>query len=84
MGQEFVSVLIVGAGPTGLVAANLLGQFGIETLLIERNTRLNDLPRAIAIDDEGLRICQALGLGDEILEEYCQASGHNISHSSNS
>lgn len=66
--NTLVSVLVVGAGPTGLVAANLLGQFGIQTLLIERNTGLNDSPRAISIDDEGLRICQALGLRDEIVE----------------
>ena len=59
-------VAIIGAGPTGLTAANLLGQAGIETLLIERNARLSADPRAITIDDEGLRICQALGLIDEV------------------
>ncbi|GHO83472.1 hypothetical protein KSZ_14780 [Dictyobacter formicarum] len=59
-------VAIVGAGPTGLVAANLLGQAGIETLLLERNAGLGEQPRAITIDDEGLRICQAIGLADEI------------------
>jgi 3-(3-hydroxy-phenyl)propionate hydroxylase len=62
-----VSVLIVGAGPTGLVAANLLGLYGIKTLLIERNPALSTFPRAISIDDEGLRICQALGSGPEVL-----------------
>jgi 3-(3-hydroxy-phenyl)propionate hydroxylase len=68
MTRKFVSILIVGAGPTGLTAANLLGKSGIETLLIERNTGLSDSPRAITIDDEGLRICQALGLRDQVLE----------------
>jgi 3-(3-hydroxy-phenyl)propionate hydroxylase len=62
-----VRVAIIGAGPTGLVAANLLGQAGIETLLLERNAGLSSDPKAITIDDEGLRICQALGLIDEIL-----------------
>lgn len=60
-------VAIIGAGPTGLAAANLLGQAGIETLLIERHAGLSNDPKAITIDDEGLRICQALGLGTEIL-----------------
>ena len=68
MSDELVSVVIVGAGPTGLAAANLLGQYGIETIVVERNKALSDLPRAITIDDEGLRICQTLGLGDEVLE----------------
>jgi 3-(3-hydroxy-phenyl)propionate hydroxylase len=67
MTDEYVPVVIVGAGPTGLAAANLLGQYGIETLLIERNTALIGIPRAITIDDEGLRICQAVGLRDEVL-----------------
>src|SRR5215472_2077549 len=68
MDNNFVPVVIIGAGPTGLTAANLLGQYGIEALLVERNDALSDLPRAITIDDEGLRICQALGLRDEVLD----------------
>ncbi len=61
-------VVIAGAGPTGLTAANLLGKAGIETLLLEHNAGLSHHPKAITIDDEGLRICQALGLRDAILE----------------
>jgi len=66
--QSFApSVVIVGAGPTGLAAANLLGIAGIQTLVLERNAELSDCPKAISIDDEGLRICQAMGLIDEIV-----------------
>jgi 3-(3-hydroxy-phenyl)propionate hydroxylase len=61
-----VAIVIVGAGPTGLAAANLLGQAGIETLIFERNPGLSEYPKAISIDDDGLRICQAMGLIDEI------------------
>ncbi len=61
-----VSVLIVGAGPTGLAAANFLGLADIDTLLIERNPTLSDIPRAIALDDEGLRICQNMGLSTQV------------------
>ncbi len=64
--DEFVPVVIVGGGPTGLIAANLLGLAGIETLVIERNTYLSNSPKALSLDDEGLRICQAAGLGDAI------------------
>ncbi len=62
-----VAVVIVGAGPVGLATANLLGMAGIETLVIERNAGVYAFPRAIALDDEGLRVCQALGLVDEVL-----------------
>jgi 3-(3-hydroxy-phenyl)propionate hydroxylase len=36
MNQAHYSVVIVGAGPTGLILANFLGQYGIRTALIER------------------------------------------------
>ncbi len=64
--DEFVPVVIVGAGPTGLAAGNLLGMAGIPTLIIERNTGLSNIPKAIALDDEGLRICQTMGLSTAI------------------
>lgn len=64
--DEFVPVVIVGGGPTGLAVGNLLGQAGIETLIIERNMSLSSSPKALSLDDEGLRICQAMGLGDVI------------------
>ncbi len=62
-------VIIVGAGPTGLMAANLLGKAGIATLVMEQHAGLSNEPRAITIDDEGLRICQAIGLADTICEQ---------------
>lgn len=61
-----VAIVIVGAGPTGLTAANLLGQEGIEALVLERQAGTGDVPRAITLDDEGLRICQAMGLYEAV------------------
>ncbi|HTI15530.1 MAG TPA: FAD-dependent monooxygenase [Dictyobacter sp.] len=59
-------VIIVGAGPTGLLAANMLGQAGIETLVLEQQSDLVRQPRAVTIDDEGLRIIQMVGLMDQV------------------
>ena len=64
--QAQYPVIIVGAGPVGLVAANLLGQAGIPALLIERNAGLSQQTKADALDEESLRLCQALGLGEAI------------------
>ncbi len=76
------SVVIVGAGPVGLVAANLLGQAGISVLIVEREAGLYPHPRAISIDDEGLRICQALGSGKEILDQtLLNIQAHYLSRS---
>src|SRR5579864_375742 len=66
--EKRVPVIIVGAGPTGLTMGNLLGMAGIDTLILERNSSLSDLPKAIALDDEALRICQAMGLLEPVLQ----------------
>lgn len=64
----YFSVIIIGAGPTGLTMGNLLGMYGIDVLILERNVGLSDLPRAISLDDEGLRVCQAMGLSHAVIE----------------
>ena len=61
-----VEVAIVGAGPVGLMTANLLGLAGIRVLVLERNAGLLGLPRAIAYDAETLRLFSQVGLFDEI------------------
>ncbi|NNF78163.1 MAG: NAD(P)-binding protein, partial [Rhizobiales bacterium] len=70
-----VPVLIVGAGPTGLLTANLLGTYGVECLVIERNPALTDHPKAILLDDEGLRALQAAGLADEVMAQVILGYG---------
>lgn len=53
-------VLVVGAGPVGVVAALLLAQRGIRTLVVERHTEVYPLPRAVHVDDEIRRVLQGL------------------------
>jgi 3-(3-hydroxy-phenyl)propionate hydroxylase len=59
-------VAIVGAGPVGLMTANLLGLAGIRVVVLERNKGLLGLPRAIAYDAETLRLFTQVGLFNEI------------------
>src|SRR5271166_2187796 len=61
-----VEVAVVGAGPVGLMVANLLGLAGVRVLALERNQGLLGLPRAIAYDAETLRLFAQVGLFDEI------------------
>lgn len=63
-------VAVLGAGPTGLTIANLLGRAGVQVILIERNTSTVGEPRAVSIDDESLRTMQATGLLDEMLGDF--------------
>ncbi len=65
-------IIIVGAGPVGLTLANLLGPTGLRVLVVEKELALPDQPRAVALDDESLRIWQQCGLAAEILPFVAQ------------
>tara|TARA_B110000902_G_scaffold138396_1_gene160009 strand:+ start:7164 stop:8660 length:1497 start_codon:yes stop_codon:yes gene_type:complete len=62
-------VIICGLGPVGATLANLLGLSGISTLVIEREKSAYQLPRAVHLDDEIMRIFQTIGIADEFVQE---------------
>ncbi|WP_420226447.1 bifunctional 3-(3-hydroxy-phenyl)propionate/3-hydroxycinnamic acid hydroxylase [Pigmentiphaga litoralis] len=62
----FYDVAIVGFGPSGAVAAGLLGGQGLTVHVCDRQHTVYDKPRAIAIDHEILRVFQQLGIVDKI------------------
>ncbi|MDP9984762.1 3-(3-hydroxy-phenyl)propionate hydroxylase [Pseudarthrobacter oxydans] len=55
-------VVVVGAGPSGLAVATLLGQYGVECLVLDRWEGVYPLPRAVHLDDEVYRILDSLGV----------------------
>lgn len=69
------SVGIVGAGPTGLMLANLLGKAGVKTLLVEANAATVGEPRAVSIDDESLRVVNEIDLLDKVGAELVSGYG---------
>lgn len=79
-------VAIIGFGPSGAVAAALLGQAGVRTLVLDRSHDVYPKPRAIALDHEIMRVFQNLGLADTVLphcepftpSEYFGADGRLI------
>ncbi|GAB7541099.1 bifunctional 3-(3-hydroxy-phenyl)propionate/3-hydroxycinnamic acid hydroxylase [Cupriavidus sp. 8B] len=60
-------VAIIGAGPVGLMIANILGLQGVRVVLVEKLDQIIDYPRAIGLDDEALRVFQSVGLADALL-----------------
>ena len=60
-----VPVLIIGAGPTGLTAATLLGQYGVRCLVLDRWEGVYPQPRAVHLDDEIYRILARMGVAEE-------------------
>ncbi|HET7690055.1 MAG TPA: bifunctional 3-(3-hydroxy-phenyl)propionate/3-hydroxycinnamic acid hydroxylase [Nocardioidaceae bacterium] len=63
--DELVPVVIVGAGPAGVTAATLLGQYGVQCLVLDRWDGVYPQPRAVHLDDEIYRILRRLGIADE-------------------
>ncbi|GAB1813395.1 bifunctional 3-(3-hydroxy-phenyl)propionate/3-hydroxycinnamic acid hydroxylase MhpA [Mycobacterium sp. MUNTM1] len=59
------SVVIVGAGPTGITAATLLAQHGVDSLVLDRWPAAYPQPRAVHLDDEVYRVLARLGIADE-------------------
>ena len=59
-------VAIVGYGPAGQVAAALLGQHGLKVYVCERLADVYQIPRAIALDHEIMRVFQQIGMVDAI------------------
>ncbi|EON21067.1 3-(3-hydroxyphenyl)propionate hydroxylase [Cupriavidus sp. GA3-3] len=68
---EIFDVAVIGYGPTGLVAASLLGEAGYKVVVIERWPTPYGLPRLTHIDGETARIVQACGDVDQALRDAC-------------
>lgn len=60
-------IVICGAGPVGLLLANLLGQRGIETLVVERRTAPPEMSMAIGVTPPSLQILKSLGLDQDLV-----------------
>lgn len=59
-------VVVVGGGPVGVAVALFAAKRGVSAIVVERETEVYNLARAIGMDDEVQRIFQNHGLGDEL------------------
>lgn len=66
---EEYDVVVVGLGPTGLMAAALLGQLKHRVAVIEKHPSMFGLPRAGHVDHEIVRTLQDLGVEGPFLED---------------
>ncbi len=67
--KDRYDVVIVGYGPTGAIAANLLGRDGFSVLVVEREADIYDKPRAITFDHEIMRVFQGAGVAEAVEKE---------------
>ena len=73
-----VEVLVVGAGPTGLMLANQLCRRGVRTRIIDRHSGPAQQSRAMAVQARTLEIYSQLGIADRALALGQQGSGANM------
>jgi 3-(3-hydroxy-phenyl)propionate hydroxylase len=66
---EHVDVLVVGYGPVGAAVTALLGRYGVRALVVDKAPDILMAPRAIALDNEALRILQMAGLAEDAFEK---------------
>ena len=71
-------VLIVGAGPTGLMLANQLGRRGVRAMMIDRHAGPALQTRALGVQARTLEIYSHLGIVERALELGKRATGANL------
>ena len=76
--QMTYDVAIVGYGPVGVTAANLLGQMGLNVVVVERDPDIYARARAISTDEEVVRIWQQVGLADRLNADMQPGCGANF------
>jgi 2-polyprenyl-6-methoxyphenol hydroxylase-like FAD-dependent oxidoreductase len=60
--SERVDVLVVGAGPCGLVAAITLARYGVAVLVVDQRDGGSSLSRALVISTRGMELMRRFGL----------------------
>jgi 2-polyprenyl-6-methoxyphenol hydroxylase-like FAD-dependent oxidoreductase len=71
-------VVIVGAGPVGLLLACLLVQDGIDVVVCERRAAADPRTRAIGIHRPGLDALDAVELGPSVLHKALRLDGGDV------
>jgi 2-polyprenyl-6-methoxyphenol hydroxylase-like FAD-dependent oxidoreductase len=68
MSKDLKPVLIVGAGPTGMMAALELSRFNIPVRLIDKNDKPETTSRAIGVQARTLELLEQRGLASSLVK----------------
>jgi 2-polyprenyl-6-methoxyphenol hydroxylase-like FAD-dependent oxidoreductase len=73
--QQHTQVLIVGAGPSGLMMAAQLLRYGLQPVIIDSKQGPTNHSKALAVQARSLEIYRQMGIVDRIIEGGKQAGG---------
>src|SRR5215217_8057547 len=65
--DSVTEVLVVGAGPTGLILAGDLARAGVDCTVLERRAEESNLTRAFAVHARTLELLDVRGLADDLV-----------------
>src|SRR5919201_2412226 len=71
-------VLIVGAGPTGLVLALWLTRLGVRVRIVDKTAEQRTTSRALAVQARTLELYDQLGLADVVVERGRKMTAANL------
>ena len=71
-------VLIVGAGPTGLVLALWLARLGVRVRIIDKTTEPGTTSRALALQARTLELYRQLGFADQVMSAGLEFIAANL------
>src|SRR5438046_4030600 len=71
-------VLIVGAGPTGLVLALWLTKLGVRVRIVDKTAEPGTTSRAVAVQARTLELYRQVGLGETVAERGRKAAAVNL------
>jgi len=74
-GEQHTQVLIIGAGPTGLMMAAQLLRNGIQPIIIDSKQGITSHSNAIVVQARSLEIYRQLGIVDQVLSNGKPAQG---------
>jgi 2-polyprenyl-6-methoxyphenol hydroxylase-like FAD-dependent oxidoreductase len=74
MAELSCDVLVVGAGPTGLMLANWLVKLGVGVIVVDGKAGPTRESRALVVQARSLEIYDQLGLADRVLKESHRAT----------
>ena len=63
-------ILIVGAGPVGLMAALLLANQGLSVVVVDRRIERMTAPKAHAVNPRTIEICHQAGIPGELVRQH--------------
>jgi len=76
--NQNTGVLIVGAGPTGLVLALWLTRLGVGVRIVDKRTEVEATSRAIGVQARTLELYKQIGLADAVIERGRKAPAANL------